>query len=414
MKTLFAAAAFIIFSAVSRAGDAPATAEDVRRENLELRRRVEALESRAGLPALPAGVPAEKPAVSFYGSVKADVSWDSGDAYPGNYALYVGTNKGNQWNATANQTRLGLNLSGPDTAEVALTGKIEMDFYGGGAENKPNPMMRQAYLQMDLKQIGMKILAGQAPDVISPLSPNTLNYTVLWDAGNIGYRRPQLRLTKDFELSKDVTLDAQAAVSRTIGDSALAGNNDHDVLTPQGRVAVSFPCFLGADKATVGLSGHYGVEKFTAGDMKTFSLNMDVNLPIAKEIKKDGKAIIKDVGIKGEFFYGRNLDTFFGGIGQGVNSTLDRSIMSLGGWAAASATFNDDCSVLVGIGVDDPNNKDLNTNDRSQNFTLFGNAVYKITPAMSTGFELSWLHTAYKNGPVEKNVRLQASMIYTF
>ena len=46
------------------------------------------------------------------------------------------------------------------------------------------------------------ILGGQTWDVISPLNPRSLNYSVYWWAGNIGYRRPQVRLTKGMNFSR--------------------------------------------------------------------------------------------------------------------------------------------------------------------------------------------------------------------
>ena len=81
--------------------------------------------------------------VQLYGYTRMDIGYDTSRVFPGNYAVYVkseGTyNDDNQLSMTANQTRLGLNLSGPEVEGTKTTGKIEMDFYGGGGtENKPN------------------------------------------------------------------------------------------------------------------------------------------------------------------------------------------------------------------------------------------------------------------------------------
>ena len=58
-------------------------------------------------------------------------------------------------------------------------------------ENKPTIMLRHAYVEV--KDDDFRFLAGQTWDVISPLNPNMLMYSVGWDGGNIGYRRAQFR-----------------------------------------------------------------------------------------------------------------------------------------------------------------------------------------------------------------------------
>jgi hypothetical protein len=92
-----------------------------------------------------------------------------------------------------------LNFSTPTANGIETSGKLEIDFYGGGPENKNLPMMRHAFMKLDWPKRGFSILAGQTSDVISPLVPSTVNYSVAWWVGDIGYRRPQLRLTKAFK-----------------------------------------------------------------------------------------------------------------------------------------------------------------------------------------------------------------------
>lgn len=184
--------------------------------------------------------------------------------------------------------------------------------------------MRHAYMTIDWPKEKFGIIAGQTWDVISPLNPETLNYSVDWWVGNIGYRRPQIRLTKGYTLNKDVELKLEGAIARTIGrtnsgiltaDQADTGENSG---TPslQGRVSVTLP-LLGYKPATIGLSGHYAQEKYDTGPNtvvpatghKTFdswSINIDYLQPVTAWLT-----------IKAEVFKGENLDAYLGGIGQG-------------------------------------------------------------------------------------------------
>ncbi|MCK4960606.1 MAG: hypothetical protein KAT00_14440, partial [Planctomycetes bacterium] len=162
--------------------------------------------------------------VDVYGFIKLDGSYDTSRTSPGNYVKWVeseATNKGDdEFNMTANQTRLGLKISGPEEDGLKASGQVEVDFYGNGSgENKAGFLMRHAFIKLDWPEERFNIIAGQTWDVMSPLNPSTLNYSVQWWSGNIGYRRPQVRLTKGFTLGNDIDVTVAGAVARTIGDS---------------------------------------------------------------------------------------------------------------------------------------------------------------------------------------------------
>ena len=75
-----------------------------------------------------------------------------------------------QFNLTANETRLGVRIKGPATEDFRTSGDIEMDFYSFvGTEYTPSPRLRYGYVNFEWPNAGFGVLAGQAPDVISPL-----------------------------------------------------------------------------------------------------------------------------------------------------------------------------------------------------------------------------------------------------
>ncbi|MDP8245685.1 MAG: DcaP family trimeric outer membrane transporter [Candidatus Hinthialibacter antarcticus] len=355
-------------------------------------------------------VVSSKYGANLYGYVKLDASYDDSRLQPGNYALYALSDSSgsddDEFNVTANQSRLGFDLIGPTIGNAETGGKIEFDFYGGGAENKAHMRMRHAYAQIDWPEYEMSLLAGQTWDVISPLVPATLNFPVAWSAGNIGARRPQLRLTKNYSMTESTDLLLQAAITRTIGDDVAGQDTGSDSGFPgvQGRLAYSFP--LLTDKpTTIGVSGHYGQEEHDGinKDLDTWSLNVDVDFPIWERI-----------GLKGEFFTGTNLDTYFGGILQGVNTTIGEELPTTGGWAALSVTPMDKVNLNFGATYESPDDFYVMTDGRTQNSSYFGNIYYMFDPSLILGFEASYWDTKYKDLDDGDALRFQTSVIYKF
>ena len=435
-KVLLAAALPVILSGFHSAK----AQQDLAKENTELRQRVENLEEQVQklaktTPPAPKDAANKKPMwsqldVQFYGYIKADSSYDTSRTYPGNYVLWAeseATNKNdNEFNLTANETRLGMMLKGPENPHLQTTGRVEFDFYGDSAitgANKAKIQMRHAYLQLTWPDDRFSILAGQTSDVFSPLAPPTLNYTVLWDAGNIGYRRPQIRLTKNISLDKDIGLELQGALARTIGrDVAVPGvtsESGEDAGFPcfQARAALTFPS-LSDKPTTLGLSGHFAVEEYdtaTNGTNKHFeswSLNLDLTQPVNGWFS-----------LKGELFAGKNLETYFGGIGQGVRPVKDpngviinhaNEIAAAGGWIAASLGPWDKWRFNFGAGIDDVDSEDVNAGARTLNNCIFGNSVYSFNQHAEVGLELSHWRTDYLGPGDADSLRAQLSLTYRF
>jgi len=345
--------------------------------------------------------------IELYGYIKADAAFDSGQATAGNYMLWVDEDStgDSEFNLTANQTRIGFRIKGPEDEGLQTSGLIEMDFYGGGAENKARMRMRHAYLKLDWPEERFNVIAGQTWDVFSPLYPGTLNFTILWDTGNIGYRHPQIRLTKGFTVNDKIDVELAGAISRTIGDNDLVDESGEDSGHPtfQGRVGVTFP-LLEYKPTTVGFSGHWGKEEYSSKDVTSWSVNTDLTQPVNKWLS-----------IKAEAFVGENLDNYFGGIGQGVNADMDyREIGSKGGWLAANIRPWKKWQFNLGAGVDNVEDDDIGVGDRKLNRSVFGNVIYSINENTQVGFELSHWRTEYKGAGDAEDVRAQTSFIYKF
>ena len=128
------------------------------------------------------GDDSEETKIDWYGYFKLDMAHDSAVSSHGNFILYVKPQAKKDAHSTlhitARQTRIGVNAS-----RGKMKGRLEADFYGSSPENRNALMLRYAYAELPVGPVVLQ--AGQTSDLISPLVPATINYSVVWGAGNM-------------------------------------------------------------------------------------------------------------------------------------------------------------------------------------------------------------------------------------
>jgi hypothetical protein len=338
-----------------------------------------------------------------YGYIKLDASYDQARTNDGNFAYFVldEAQADDEFNMTAKQTRLGLSFQEKDSEGPKVTGRVELDFYGGGAENKPNPMLRHAF--MELTYPGFSLLAGQTSDLFAPLNPTTLNYIVLWKSGNTGYRRPQIRLTKTMAMGEKAHLTLAGSLNRTVG----MGQSGEDAALPtgMGRIALSTR-LVGQKFATIGISGLLGREEVDLLD-KTFeseAVAVDFSIPLGVKTY-----------LQGEYYMGQDMASYLGGIGQGIDLAHREEIESNGGWGHLALPLGEHASMNLGAGWDDPELKKGDADNLlDKNLSYFGNIIWTLHAAVSLGVEYLGMETTYADGESYQNHRGQLSFIYRF
>ena len=317
---------------------------------------------------------------SWYGYFKLDMARDSAVSSPGNYILYVKPQDGkatSTLNVTARQTRLGLNVR-----RGLMKGKLEVDFYGDSPENKNALVLRQAYVEVPVGSVYLR--AGQTADMISPLVPATINYSVVWGAGNIGYRRPQMQIYQRTEAYYWGVALARH-ISGDLDGDAIADGEASGVPAVQGRLA--FSARPGPARLTIGLSAHYGRCSYSGGDKdySSWSASSDVELRFNPRL-----------ALLGELYTGSNLGPYNGAI---FNSDTVSGLGSRGGWANIQSRVSELLTFSLGGGVDDVKDADLGdaSDARSSNAVLFANGLYEVVPRVKLGLEVSRWTTQYLN-----------------
>jgi hypothetical protein len=356
-----------------------------------------------------------------YGYLWGNMVYSTVRTFPGSYTLYVpsATLQGdNEFVVDARNTRLGFDVTGPRIPFFNCApsgGKVEIDFQNSvlSTENKPTILLRHAY--WEVKDEEFRILMGQTWDVISPLLPGMIMYSVGWDGGNIGYRRAQLRGERYLAFSDCSLLTLQGSVNQQVFEDTkgfVTGETPNWPILEMRSAITLGPRGANCRPVTFGVSGHIGEEQFdftgapAINDVRrrTWSLNADFRAPFSDHM-----------GFQAEAFTGENLGAFLGGIGQGLDATTFNPIRSNGGWLELWYDWTPRFHSHFGYSIDDPNNNDISTTgERTYNAFYFGNFVYDLTKSFIVGLEVSSWRTLYLNQLPGDSVRTEFMMKYGF
>ncbi len=318
--------------------------------------------------------------IQLYGILRMDSYYGTGRFNHTQFTYYAnspspsitpGTNDHHNWiDMTPRLSRLGVRASReslPFWKDAKVEGVLEFDFQnratsetsGLESESRELPRLRHAYIK--LQSGGFSFLAGQTWDLISPLWPVANADGMMWNSGNLGDRRPQLRLGYDIPISDEALFTTAIAAARTgaidrqnldpFGDTMRDGDASGRPMV-QGRIGVAK---LFGKRVDAGVWGHYGWER-TESPIGASARTRFYTGSVGYDLKAK---IIDELTFSGEIWYGKNLSDVRGGIDQGVNTVTGVEIAARGGWAELIAQLADPYSVAAGVGVDDPRNSSL-------------------------------------------------------
>jgi len=355
--------------------------------------------------------------IQFYGFVRLDYYHNTARMNSVMIPVWVLPENGttidhnnNQAAFDARLSRLGLNINAGEIVDADMTGKLEIDFANytaaangnGGAstretpESRASPRIRLAYLNADWGAFSLR--AGQDWDTISPLNPAANSEMLMWFAGNLGDRRPQVRGTWRFGQDDGVKGDLAVAAGLT----GAIDNQDFDLLpgppkytsterdgfdsglpNVQTRLGLDMP---GAKLGLWGFASWMTTDRSFGGSshFHSYGLGIDFFVPLG-EI----------VSLKGEGWFGQALTDWRGGAAQTINFSNGREVKSIGGWAEAHVKVSDLFRFALGGSIDDPDNSLVNAGGRDLNYTLYVATVQNWGGAFKTGLDVIYWQTEW-------------------
>ena len=366
-------------------------------------------------PAPPAQVRAGESSVAFYGFVRVDAIYDDSRPSAFQTPLFIlsedpRTGLRDDENLTLHPrlTRFGMNYSGPQVARLgnaAVAGRIEIDFQNGGRESRAISRFRHAYLQLTKNQ--HSFLLGQTSDVISPLFPNANADTLMWNAGNLGDRRPQVRYRYK---SNRMTFESAAGLTGAVDELDLDADGVRD---GEASALPNLQARVGLDSRqkdlwSIGLWGLRGWQQTSRsfGGERRF---------VSSAVGADYKlALGKRARLQGEAWAGEALSDYRGGIGQSINSGTGRTISSHGGWLELGVDTTPWASLYLGYTVDDPDDADVPANGRTKNDAWYITNRVRLGTPFQIGLEYIRWKTHYRGLELGLDNRFDLYAIYNF
>ena len=327
-----------------------------------------------------------------YGFILLNAFWSdnpfASKIYPGQVlpcpqasATVTGCNVGGSFNMTAQQTRLGMNLTFDDTAgwtKATLSGRVEMDFNGGYSATANSTTFYNALFRLRLAYMkaawgGFSILAGQDYALLAPLFATSVAWQavpIFWQAGNPWNRSPQIRVAYDanpkdglaFGIAvaalnpSDATTDVPAGTSPGAAVDFGAGNRSR-MPAWEGRIYAGLRG-KGVKTLELGLGGHTNTRRYVSpANGQTYDVNGNM-------LAADLEANIAFVTLKAEAWMGNAIDDFYSGIVQppivirttGTGATLAitkvQSVATKGGWAQLVLSPFPFLQLTAGYGVE--------------------------------------------------------------
>ncbi|MDA3863802.1 MAG: hypothetical protein PF689_08050 [Deltaproteobacteria bacterium] len=339
--------------------------------------------------------------------------------------------RGGNLSFSARATRLRANFMAPRLGNWKPSALYEIDFYGNLPESSTS--IRQSQLRMrlaylELKNSGLTLRAGNDWMVAAPNFSATMEIFNLWGQGNIWMRYPQIKADYKHSFNRHLRLEAAASAGNSMGGDGpkTAQVNDGGIgefskfPVFQARLGAGFK-LPGSEWSSIGVSGSWQRLDLTAHDDVHNNEEAITNLENADSAQLDSYFFAVDaklnysinkVKIQGTFEYhmGQAIGMYWGGIIQTFDFVRESGVItdanpikSIGYFADLKVLFPCGFGFMGGYGINNVDEDDLTTSNRSSNRIIYGGLTYKLGPVIF-GLGASRLDTEYTVGSDGKNM----------
>jgi hypothetical protein len=331
--------------------------------------------------------------------------------------------------ATARQTILGLDATGPNLWGAHSSADISIDFFGGipyadYTTSSGILRLRTAHASLDWPQRSL-IASFDAP-LISPLSPTSFvgvaEPALAW-SGNLWTWSPQIEF-KDRatiagrKVGMEFGLIDPAAPAAPTGTGQRTPNASESSRQPGYESRLSYTFSLGDQPIEIGAGGYYSRQSYEYGwHNDAWAGTSDWRIPFTRYLE-----------LSGEFYRGRGIAGLGGGTWKDYvtynNHQTFRGLNAEGGWAQIKIKMMRSLEANLAIGQDNAFAGDLRYSDSAmmqdnyanlaRNRTGLGNVIFRPKSYLLFSAEYRNIHSWPIAGQVNTNQSLGLAAGYLF
>jgi hypothetical protein len=337
------------------------------------------------------------------------------------------------------QTRLNFSLTGPQIfANATPRAFAELDFFGNTGEGpfgdiSITPRLRVAYAELKFTKSNTMVRVGQDHDlilgIILPATVGHVAFPLSYNAGGVGWRRPNVAVYQTFALTPATKLEFSGSAGKANWQSAgIPGtgsvNSTGDFVPVNGAlaglgVASGMPAFQARAKVM-----NKAYEAFVAGYYSRIDVNGQGNVGgenlDTTAVTAGAKVSQFGAMLSAGGYYGKNLGPLAGNLLQwhsGAALANGFDVKEYGAWAQAGYNLTSTISAFALAGVSNPDDDDLirASMTRKRNVTTSGMLRYQ-SKGYAAAFEYTHYRTSYTTvaAPLLKGNQAMLSGMYFF
>lgn len=365
----------------------------------------------------------------IYGRVALDTTTSNGRLQaPFGYIFLSPRFEESQWtNAiSARQSTLGFLFTGPQLGSFRTLARFETYFLSSVTDANVYGLA-QYYLYAKLLNDDWALTGGVTNTLVNPLNPNVLNASAGSDFGNLGFMRPQLRVERFLDLSPELRVTPQMALSSPVGTDFFQTINIDDAGLqlgeengwPNVETRLGFGVGRKAEGARYrplefGFSGMVGELRFIRSDFASPAEKFET---LAWMYGADIRwQVTSRFALTAEGWYGKALGSYAAGNKQTFNRDTGEGIPASGGFVEAEYKFTPKWIYHIGFMHDNPLDRVVPLAGRTYQQNLYTNLMYVHNRYLQVGFEFAQLQSGFKN-PVNGDNEawvVQNKLIFTF
>lgn len=333
-----------------------------------------------------------------------------------------------QWTnvISARQSTLGFLFTGPELGTFRTLARFETYFLSNVTDANVYGLA-QYFLYAKLINEDWAFTGGVTSALVNPRAPSVLNASSGSDFGNLGFMRPQFRGERFLQVTPDLLITPQVALSSPVGtdffQAASSGPDGIQLGEENGwpNVETRLGFGWGAKQPGArfhplefGFSGAVGELRFFRSDLVNPAEKFTT---LVWMYGADFRwQLTPQWALTAEGYYGNALGSYAAGNKQTFNRDTGEGVRASGGFIELEYKLNSQWITHAGYMIDNPLDRDVATDNRTYQQNVYGNVMYIHNRYVQVGLEVAQLWAGFQGTNREDNQAwvLQNKIIFTF